>query len=208
MSARSVARGVWTSLLLLASLSGQAADPPAGSDQAASSASPEITTSAKEPADFWTGPINGPVPLTLAGGAVIHTQELDELLKKGDVILIDVSNRPRRPENLAPGAPWLPTPHRSIPGTVWIPGAGAGAIAPEIDSYFRDRLAQLTGNDLDHPIVIYCHERCWLSWNGAKRAVRYGYRAIHWFPEGIEGWRAAGLEAVVVEPSAPARAAP
>ena len=199
MSVRWVPRSVCASLLLLGSGTSQATDAPPSSQSPAA---------AEEPADFWTGPINGPVPLTLSGGAVIHTQELSELLKKGDVILIDVSSRPHRPENLAPGAPWLPTPHRAIPGTLWIPGAGVGAIAPEIDSYFRDRLAQLSGSDLDRPIVIYCHERCWLSWNGAKRAVRYGYRAIHWFPEGIEGWRAAGLETVAVEPSTPSLAAP
>jgi PQQ-dependent catabolism-associated CXXCW motif protein len=195
MSVRWAAHGVYASLLLLASVSSPAADPPA--------TSAKQPASAAEPADFWTGPINGPVPLTLSGGSVVHTQELSALLKKGGLILVDVSNRPRRPENLAPGAPWLPTPHRVIPGTLWIPGAGVGAIEPEIDSYFRDRLAQLTGNDPDRPIVIYCHERCWLSWNGAKRAVRYGYRAVHWFPEGIEGWRAAGFDTVVVEPSAP-----
>ncbi|HKE43218.1 MAG TPA: rhodanese-like domain-containing protein [Steroidobacteraceae bacterium] len=183
-------------ILILLGVSGLAAEPP-------SSAAP-----ADEPADFWTGPINGPVPATVSGGAVIHAQELSELLKQGGVVLVDVSNLPHRPENLAPGAPWLPVPHRVIPGSVWVPGAGIGAIAPDIDVYFRDQLAQATRNDPDHPIVIYCHERCWLSWNGAKRAVRYGYRNVHWFPEGIEGWRAAGLDTVIAEPSTPSSGTP
>jgi PQQ-dependent catabolism-associated CXXCW motif protein len=62
-------------------------------------------------------------------------------------------------------------------------------------------LAQATDNNLDRPVVIYCHERCWLSWNAAKRAVRYGYRKVHWYPEGIEGWNAAGLKSVIMEPT-------
>jgi len=115
MSAHWLAR-VCASLLLLAAASALATDPPANSAQtdASTTAGPP---NAEEPPDFWTGPINGPVPLTLSGGSVIHTQELNELLKTGGVILIDVSNLPRRPENLAPGAPWLqrhpPLPHRT-----------------------------------------------------------------------------------------------
>ena len=155
-----------------------------------------------EPVDYWTGPINGPVPETITGGTVIRTTELKALLEKNGAVLVDVSNAPRRPEDLAPGAPWLPTPHPVIPGSLWIPGPGMGAIPPDVDTYFRDRLASATGNDMNSTIVIYCHERCWLSWNAAKRAIRYGYRSVHWYPDGIEGWRAAGLETSVAEPAA------
>src|SRR5262245_28550162 len=117
----------------------------------------------EEPADYWTGPINGPVPATLSGGTVISTDALSELLKDSNVVLVDVSNLPHRPDKLAEGAVWLPKPHQIIPGSLWIPGAGVGNIAPDVDSTFRDRLAQATGNDLDHLVVVYCHERCWLS---------------------------------------------
>jgi PQQ-dependent catabolism-associated CXXCW motif protein len=74
-----------------------------------------------------------------------------------------------------------------------------GEIAPELDSTFRERLAKATDGDFARRIVIYCHERCWLSWNAARRAIRYGYRSVFWYPEGIEGWRAAGLETAVSE---------
>jgi PQQ-dependent catabolism-associated CXXCW motif protein len=153
----------------------------------------------EEPADYWTGPIQGPVPKTLAGATVIHTGQLKGLLTESGVVLVEVSNAPRRPEHLAAGAPWLPTPHAVIPGSTWIPGAGMGEIAPDVEGVYRDLLARATDNDLDRPIVIYCHERCWLSWNAAKRAVRLGYRRVHWYPEGIEGWRAAGLETSVAD---------
>src|SRR5262249_35694571 len=138
-----------------------------------------------EPKDYWTGAINGPVPATIHGGKVINARRLAALLKDPLTVVVDVSNEPTRPEGLAPGAPWLPVPHQAIPGAIWIPGAGLGAIEPRIDRVFRDRLASASGNDLKRPLVIYCHERCWLSWNGAKRAIRYGYRRVYWFPDGI-----------------------
>jgi len=103
---------------------------------------------------------------------------------------------------MAPGAPWLPLPHRAIPGSVWIPGAGLGEIPPAVDNFFRQRLSAATGGDLSRRLVIYCHEKCWLSWNAAKRAISYGYRNVYWFSEGVEGWKAAGFPTAVVEPEA------
>jgi PQQ-dependent catabolism-associated CXXCW motif protein len=155
-----------------------------------------------EPAEYWTGEVNSPVTATIRGGKVIHVQELAALLKGGRAVVVDVSNAPRRPENMAPGAPWLPLPHQAIPGSIWIPGAGLGEIPPAVDTFFRQRLAAETGEDLSHPIVIYCHERCWLSWNAAKRAISYGYTDVCWLPDGVEGWHAAGLSTSAIEPEA------
>jgi PQQ-dependent catabolism-associated CXXCW motif protein len=154
----------------------------------------------QEPEGFWSGPINSAVPATIAGGRVIHAQELAQLLKQKKPLVIDVSNEPKRPAGMAADAPWLPLPQQVIPGSVWLPGAGMADIAPDTDASFRKLLSQTTGDDLDHLIVIYCHERCWLSWNAAKRAISYGYRQVHWFPEGVEGWRAAGNTTVVAKP--------
>ena len=157
------------------------------------------SAAAAEPDGFWTGDNDAALPATLQGGTVIHAQRLSALLTAGHAVVVDVSNSPRRPEGLAPGAPWLPAPHRTLPGALWIPGAGAGEITPVFDEFFRTRLAQAAGENLDRTIVVYCHERCWLSWNAAKRAIRYGYRHVYWFPEGIEGWTAAGLPTRVMK---------
>jgi PQQ-dependent catabolism-associated CXXCW motif protein len=146
---------------------------------------------APEPDTFWTGPIHGPVPATIKGGRVATTADVLALLKDG-AIAIDVTNAPRRPENLAPAAPWMPAPHAVLPGSLWIPGVGVAFIPVSLDEYFRARLGELSGDDLDKPVLVYCHERCWLSWNAARRAIDYGYRKVYWYPEGIEGWRAAG----------------
>ena len=154
-----------------------------------------------EPSGYWTGPTNSPVPATLTGAKVIlDAHRLQALLDHQHPALIDVSNAPRRPDNMAPGAPWLPLPHHAIPGTVWIPGPGAGEIPAAVDIFFRQQLAKATANDLTRPVVIYCHESCWLSWNAAKRALSYGYQHIYWYRDGIEGWKAAGLPTAIVEP--------
>jgi PQQ-dependent catabolism-associated CXXCW motif protein len=156
-----------------------------------------------EPAGYWLGAVHGPVAATLSGGTVIHTRKLAALLKDGPAMVVDVSDAPRRPANMAAGALWLPLPHPVIPGGVWIPGAGAGAIAAPVDQLFRERLASGTGNDRTFRVVIYCHRNCWLSWNAAKRAISYGYRNVYWFPDGMEGWRAAGLPTASAAPLAP-----
>jgi PQQ-dependent catabolism-associated CXXCW motif protein len=160
------------------------------------------TETAAEPDGYWTGDVDAPVPATIRGGSVIHAKDLEALLRQSGAVIIDVSNAPRRPLGLAPGAPWLPLPHRALPGALWIPGAGAGAISPEFDDFFRTRLTTATVK-LDAPLVVYCHDRCWLSWNAAKRAIGYGYRRVYWFSDGIEGWTASGGPTATAEPQVP-----
>jgi PQQ-dependent catabolism-associated CXXCW motif protein len=160
-----------------------------------------------EPAGYWTGDVNAPTPTTLHGATVVNAKQVRHLLTAGAVV-IDVSNAPHRPEHLAPGAPWMPTAHPGIPGALWVPGAGMGIVPVSVETYFRARLAASTGGDFSHPVVIYCHSRCWLSWNAAKRAVSYGYRNVSWFPKGIEGWRASGQPTMELKPLQPPAASP
>ena len=164
-------------------------------------AAPKSNTTVPEPSGYWTGPVNSAVPATLSGGTVIHTaHQLRTLLRQGGVVLVDVSNAPRRPEKLAPGAPWMPVPHRTIPGSLWMPGVGLGEVPVSVDDFFRQRLEAAIDNHLARPVVVYCHRRCWLSWNAAKRAISYGYRNIYWYRDGIEGWKAAHYPTAVIEP--------
>ena len=32
-----------------------------------------------------------------------------------------------------------------------------------------------------------------MSWNAAKRALALGYKNVAWYPDGTDGWEAAGL---------------
>jgi sulfur-oxidizing protein SoxY len=168
-------------------------DVPAPAAPSAAATTPDAQTVIEEPQDFWLGPVNAPVPSTLSGGTVIRVTEVAAMLKQRRAVLVDVSNLQQRPEKLAPQAVWMPPPHPAIPGSMWVAGAGAGTLDAGTENLYRKRLAEATSNDLDRPVVVYCHERCWLSWNAAKRAIRYGYRNVYWFPDGIEGWRAAGF---------------
>jgi PQQ-dependent catabolism-associated CXXCW motif protein len=188
------------SLALCLLVSGVAIAAAVTSPSAAAKTTAEASAIA-EPSGYWTGPVNSPVPQTLTGGKVIHTaRELRTLMRQGGAVVVDVSNAPRRPEGMASSAPWLPAPHRAIPGSIWIPGVGFGEIPVSVDDFFRERLAAATGEHLARPLVIYCHQTCWLSWNAAKRAISYGYRNVYWFRAGIEGWKAAGYPTTVIQP--------
>jgi PQQ-dependent catabolism-associated CXXCW motif protein len=145
-----------------------------------------------EPAGYWQGAMNGKVPATIAGGSVIDTARLAQLVQRDNPVLIDVVPAPRRP--LEQTSPWLPLPHRNIPRSVWIPGAGSGVISTAMTDYFRARLNDLTHHDLRRAIVFYCRVDCWASWNAAKRAIADGYQHVYWYPDGVEAWQAAGLQ--------------
>jgi len=80
-------------------------------------------------------------------------------------------------------------------------GAGLGSSSPAFQSKFDERLAGLTGGDKQKPIVVFCHPKCWGSWNAAKRLVMLGYARVYWFREGVEGWQEK-FEAAPVEPDA------
>ena len=40
-----------------------------------------------------------------------------------------------------------------------------------------------------------------MSWNAAKRALSLGHENVAWYPEGTDGWKAAGLPLVTSEPA-------
>ncbi|KAB1074008.1 rhodanese-like domain-containing protein [Methylobacterium planeticum] len=159
-----------------------------------------------EPDGIWTGPQHGYTPATLAGATVVDIAALDALMPGGP-LLLDVAIADRKPQNFPADRPWLPA-HRSVPGAVWMPNAGAAPTDPAHEALFYERVAALTGNDKGKVIVTFCHPDCWGSWNAAKRLVLKGYTRVHWFPEGIEGWQDKHETAVIKpDPAWAARAA-
>ncbi len=153
-----------------------------------------------EPEGYRMDTFRAPVPATLRGARVVSTEEARALTLAGEAIPIDVLPRPPRPKALEEGTIWRPTPRHNIPGSVWLPNTGFGALAESYERYFRDNLARLTGGDKQAKLLLYCMADCWMSWNAAKRAISYGYARVHWYPEGTDGWTAAGLP---TEPSEP-----
>lgn len=140
-----------------------------------------------EPAGLHEGPQQGYTPKTLQGATVLDIAGLDALMARQPV-LIDVALADRKPAGFPAARPWLPA-HRSVPGAVWMPDAGAAPLDPAREAVFEARVAALTGGDRTKAIVTFCHPDCWGSWNAAKRLVGKGYTAVHWFPDGIEGWQ-------------------
>jgi PQQ-dependent catabolism-associated CXXCW motif protein len=150
---------------------------------------------------YRTQDYRAPTPLTVPGGRMVSTEEARALLGRRDVVWVDMLPAPRRPEGLAPGSLWRPSPRLGIPGSVWLPEAGRGVLPPETEAWFRDSLARATGGDLGRPVVFYCLADCWMSWNAAKRAAAWGYREVLWYRDGTDGWEAAGLPTEVLHPA-------
>jgi PQQ-dependent catabolism-associated CXXCW motif protein len=146
-----------------------------------------------EPDDYRGDEYRAPVPETLRGARVVTTAEAETIWKRGDAAFIDVLPRPPKPANLPAGTLWRDKPRLSIPGSLWLPDTGYGALTPAMDAYLRAGLAKASGGDSRKMLVIYCLHECWMSWNAAKRAVALGYSNIIWYPDGTDGWEKAGL---------------
>lgn len=145
-------------------------------------------TAPEEPAGYRMDHYRGPVPETLAGATVVDDAEAYRLWQEGETAFIDVLPRAPKPENLPAGTIWREKPRLSIPGAVWLPNTGYGALHETTDAYLRAGLAHATGGDPDRAVLFFCLSECWMSWNAARRALEYGYANVLWYPEGTDGW--------------------
>jgi len=168
----------------------------------AAAAAPAQTTAVPEPPDYRTDDYRAPVPATVAGGRAIATDEAQRLWRGKRAVFIDVLPAPRRPEGLRPDALWKPLPRRDIPGSLWLPDVGRGALPEPLAAYFRAALERATGGDKSAPLVLYCLADCWMSWNATKRAASYGYTQLYWYRDGTIGWEAAALPTAEATPEA------
>jgi PQQ-dependent catabolism-associated CXXCW motif protein len=157
-----------------------------------------------EPSGYRMEDYRAPTPATLAGAHVVTTAEAEKLWKAG-AIFVDVLPHTPPPANLPPGTIWREKTRLDIPGSIWLPDTGYGALAPAAESYLHDSLERVTGGDHAKWLVFYCLRNCWMSWNAAKRALTTGYGNVAWYPEGTEAWEAAGLPLQEAKP-APANA--
>jgi PQQ-dependent catabolism-associated CXXCW motif protein len=156
-----------------------------------------------EPAGYRGEPYRAPVPATLSGAVVVDDEAAHALWWSGRVAFIDVLPRAPRPEGLPEGTLWRDPPHASIPGALWLPNTGYEALAEETLDYFRAGLAAASDGDRAAPVVFFCRQDCWMSWNAAKRALEQGHSKVFWYPAGTDGWGAFGLPLEPAEPFAP-----
>jgi PQQ-dependent catabolism-associated CXXCW motif protein len=153
-----------------------------------------------EPSGYRMEHYRGPTPATLAGARVIITAEAEELWKAG-AIFVDVHPHAVRPANLPPGTIWREQTRKNIPGSIWLPDAGYGALAPETEGHLRSNLDRAASGDYAKWLVVYCRPDCWMSWNAAKRVLAMGYRNVVWYPQGTDGWEASGLPLQEAKPA-------
>jgi len=154
-----------------------------------------------EPEGYRLDDYRAPTPETVPGGVVIDTEAAYQLWQAGGTIWVDVLPAPRRPENLPPQALWMPVPRRNIPGSLWLPDVGRGALNPELEAYFRTHLEDATDGVHNRQIVFYCLAECWMSWNATKRAAAWEYTNLYWYRDGIDAWEAARLPTADAEPA-------
>ena len=147
-----------------------------------------LAAAAPVPDGYRLDDYRAPVPDIVPGATVVHVSEVQALIATGTAVLIDVLPAPRRPDSMRPGAPWLPTPHLTLPGALWWPEIGRGALPPTTVARLSERLHEAVGDRL---VVFFCVPDCWMSWNATRRAAEMGFHAA-WFPEGTEGWQASG----------------
>ena len=153
-----------------------------------------------EPPGYRMDDYRSPTPAGLHGATVLNTEEAHTLWMKRQAAFIDVLPRPPRPEGLPAGTIWRPKPRSDIPGSVWLPDTGYGALAPVMEAYFERGLQQALAGDHDRMLIFYCQENCWMSWNAAKRAMTLGYTHVAWYRDGTDGWVAQGFPTEAREP--------
>ena len=143
----------------------------------------------EEPAGFRLTDYRTPVPKTLTGATTLSTEELEALIQASQPLLIDVLPKTKQPDWWPENQVWLPEPHVTIPSAYWLPEIGFGTINEQVEIVFKQFMHEMTEDRLDYPVVLFCRENCWISWNAAKRLVGYGYSQVYWFPDGIDGWQ-------------------
>jgi PQQ-dependent catabolism-associated CXXCW motif protein len=146
-----------------------------------------------EPKEYRMEDYRAETPAPLEGARAVTTAEAAWIWRTGGAIFVDVMPHAPRPANLPAGMLWREKPRRNIPGSIWLPDTGYGALAPVTENYLRASLAHATEGDPTMMLVVYCLRDCWMSWNAAKRILRMGYTNVVWYPDGTDGWVEADL---------------
>jgi DNA-binding winged helix-turn-helix (wHTH) protein/TolB-like protein/tetratricopeptide (TPR) repeat protein len=122
----------------------------------------------------------GRTPTDAPGAVTIRTAELPRLLAEGRPIVIDTMTN------------WW---GRSISGAVGLKFVGLGGdFSDEAQDHLRSKMHELTGRDLNRPIVaVGFNSEHFDGRNLALRLVALGYTHVYWYRGGREAWEVAGL---------------
>ncbi|MBJ6373201.1 PQQ-dependent catabolism-associated CXXCW motif protein [Sedimentitalea arenosa] len=129
-----------------------------------------------------------PTPEDIPPPAQVVTAEEARTLLANGALALDVFGAAQSRFDELDGTWLVSKPRMSLPGALWLPETGAGAIQPAILRYLVDNLARATDGDTARPIVVFCISDCWISWNAAQRIAGLGYTRVFWFRNGTDGW--------------------
>jgi len=160
----------------------------------------------------WAGDVEQPVgyrmelyddivPDALDGATRVTAIDVKALQASRNALVVDVIPQHRRPDFLPENQIWIPVPHKGIPGALWLPDVGFGALSDVTEHYLKSHLKKATDANKDHPVIFYCRTDCWMSWNAAKRALSYGYTDVYWFADGIDDWFFEDFEFAILQPA-------
>lgn len=171
---------------------------------AAIAAGPVFAEAPAQPTGYRMEEYRAPVPAALDGAVTIGAEQAHQLWTEGVATFVDVLPKPPKPAKLPEGTIWRERERVSVPGAMWLPNTGYGALAEVTQQYYQRGLDKAAQGDKAHPLVIFCKADCWMSWNAAKRALEYGYTNVYWMPGGTDGWGEKGYptQQIFAEPEA------
>lgn len=129
-------------------------------------------------ASLRSGQFHAPTPTTIPGATVATTGALTQAITNGEqIVIIDVLGG-----------------NYSLPGAYMAAAlASGGDFNDRIQQQAAQWLGQITGNNAQQAIVIYCSDpNCWLSYNATLRTVNAGYTNVYWYRGGLQAWQMAG----------------
>jgi len=161
------------------------AAPPAGAEEPRAEQPPALFDAAGYRIARYRSPIREdphPAPRLALAAAL-------DLVPGRDALFIDVMPVESGVRDPATGRWTIHQPHRTIPGAEWHPEAGR--MPADADLW---RALETTARKAGprRPVILFCREDCWMSWNAARRLAALGLANVWWLAEGTDGWHGAG----------------
>ena len=140
------------------------------------------------------------LPNSVPGGKRIDVDQAYAHYQNKSALFVDVMAHTGTGPDPIDGHWRLATPRKNIPGSVWLADVGTGTLSNEMLNYYRSNLARITNNDKTKPLIIYCTADCWMAWNAVRRAAKWGYKNLLWFPQGSDEWKTKGYPLIQSTP--------
>ena len=140
------------------------------------------------------------LPDTVPGGKRISLDQAYAHFQKKSALFVDVMAHTGTGPDPIDGHWRLAEQRKNIPGSIWLADVGTGTLSKQMQDYYRSNLARITNNDKTKPLIIYCTADCWMAWNAVRRAAKWGYKNLLWFPQGSDEWKIKGYPLVQSTP--------